>query len=110
MDKIGQRIKKMRQEKGLSLRELGEKINIAFSHLSRIENDKKTPNIELLETLSDLFDVPMSYFFGEEQPLPKELKEKDVEWLVFGEEMEKRDLTPEEIKNIVELVDKLRKK
>lgn len=110
MDKLGERIKKIRTRKSLTLRYIGEALNMDYSHLSKIERGDRTPSIELLEKLSKLFEVPMSYFFGEEQNLPKELKSKGVEWLVFGEEMEKRNLTPEEIKDLIELIDKLNNK
>lgn len=100
MKEIGPRIRKLREDKGLSLRELGDRINISFTHLSRIERGEKIPNLELLNTLANVFDVDMSYFFGEKQQVPEEFKDK-VEWITFGEEMEKRNVSPEQLKELV---------
>jgi transcriptional regulator with XRE-family HTH domain len=104
MDHVGEKLKRLRKERRLTLRELGEKIKIDYAHISRIESGKKKPTLELVESFAEFYDVPVSYLFGEEQPLPKELSEQEVEWLVFGEEMEKRNLTPEELKKMVEFL------
>lgn len=108
MEHIGDRIRNIRIKNKLTLQELGDKLNYNYSNLSKIERGDRKPTIELLESLSEMFDVPVSHFFGEEQQLPEKLKRKGAEWLVFGEEMEKRDLTPEEIKGLIDLMDKLR--
>lgn len=110
MEKLGERIKKIRTNKNLTLRYVGESLNMDYSHLSKIERGDRTPSIDLLEKLAVLFDVPISYFFGEEQKVPKELEEVGVEWISFSEEMKNKNLTPEEIKKAVELVNELKKK
>lgn len=52
---------KMRQN------ELADKLKISKSYLSEIENNKKAPNLELLKSYSEVFDVPISslLFFSE---------------------------------------------
>lgn len=109
MDKVGGRIKQLRNKRNLTLQELGEKINFNYSNLSKIERGERKPTLELLEQLADFFDVKVAYFFGEEQPLPRELVDRGVEWMTFGEEMEKRNLTPEELKRMVEFLDNFNK-
>jgi transcriptional regulator with XRE-family HTH domain len=104
---IGDRIRKLREEKGLSLRELESRIKISYSHLSRIENNKKKPNLDLLELLAEFYDVPLHEFFGDKVETPKKLEDVGVEWITFAEEMKKQNLTPEEIKNILNVVQKL---
>ncbi|WCK57227.1 helix-turn-helix transcriptional regulator (plasmid) [Aneurinibacillus sp. Ricciae_BoGa-3] len=101
MNTIGEKIKNLRIEKGYSLRKLGEKINVDHSHLSRIENGLKTPNLELLDTLSKVFDVDIADFFQEKEDV---LNKPKNDWLSFGEEMEKRKLTPGEIIKMVDVV------
>lgn len=110
MEDIGPRIKKLREKHGYSLRGLGERINMTHSHLSRIEKGEKIPNIELLETLANVFDVPISYFFGETIEIPPELENMNIEWIAFNEKMDKKGLTPEEIEKIIDFVEYLRKK
>lgn len=110
MDHIGDRIKKIRTQNKLTLQELGDKINYNYSNLSKIERGERKPTTELLEDLAEFFNVKLSYFFGEEQKLPEELVKKGAEWLTFIEDMENRELTPEEIKGLVDLFEKLNKR
>ena len=49
MSSIGERIKKSRNEKGLSLRELASKVDLSASFLSQIEQGKASPSIENLK-------------------------------------------------------------
>lgn len=63
---IGKKMRELRQNKKMSLRELGEAVNINYSHLSRIELGKKNPSLELIEIIAKYYDVPMSYFFDNE--------------------------------------------
>lgn len=109
MKGVGRKIKKLRKEKGYSLEELGKRINFNPSNLSKIERGQRNASIQLVEQLASFFDVHQSYFLDEEIEVPIKLKEKDVKWITFGEKMEKRDLTPEEIEKIVEIIDSIRK-
>jgi transcriptional regulator with XRE-family HTH domain len=108
LDNLGDRIRKLRERSGLSLRELEEKINISYSHLSRIENNKKKPNLELLETLAKFYDVDMPYFFGGTRiKTPKQLEpllNKHKEWIAKLEGYEEKDLTFEEIQEIADFI------
>lgn len=72
---IGERLRELRNKKKYSLRALAEKINIAHSHLSQIENGKKKPNIELLEALAKVYDVSTAYLVGGYTEAEKRLME-----------------------------------
>ncbi|WP_170289299.1 helix-turn-helix domain-containing protein [Metabacillus lacus] len=65
MSYLGRRLKELRQGSGLSLRELGERINMNYSHLSRLENGQKIPSLETIELLAKFFEVKASYLLGE---------------------------------------------
>lgn len=65
MSYLGSKIKELRKRKGLSLRELGEEINMNYSHLSRLENGQKIPSLETIELLADYFGVKASHFLDE---------------------------------------------
>ncbi|GGI63647.1 MULTISPECIES: helix-turn-helix domain-containing protein [Limosilactobacillus] len=58
------RIKKLRKEKGLTLKELGEKVGMRDNTLSQYENEKRNPNDEIWEKLAEFFDVSTSYIQG----------------------------------------------
>ncbi len=59
---IHHRIKKLRQEKGWTQKELAEKLNIHQMQVSTYERGVHDPSIELLVKISELFDVSLDYF------------------------------------------------
>lgn len=58
--KMGETLKRLRLIYGYKATELSEKINISPSYLSEIENGKKQPSLELLETISNLYGIKLS--------------------------------------------------
>lgn len=54
---MGQRIQRLRKQKGLSQEELAAQIGVARQTISKWELDQSTPDIPLLSKLSDLFRV-----------------------------------------------------
>ena len=49
MKNISKKIKDIRLKNGLTLEELGDRINFNYSNLSKIERGVRTPTLELLE-------------------------------------------------------------
>jgi transcriptional regulator with XRE-family HTH domain len=60
---VGERIKALRIEQGMTLAELGEKANISTSYLSQIERDKTTPSLITLSGIAKVFNIGLRYFF-----------------------------------------------
>lgn len=58
------RLKEIRQENGLTLRALGEKINMSSARLSRYENGKREPKLETWQKLANFFHVSVPYLQG----------------------------------------------
>ncbi|UXR38013.1 helix-turn-helix transcriptional regulator [Staphylococcus simulans] len=58
--KIGEVLKKIRLIHTIPAKELATKLSISPSYLSEIENNKKIPNIALLEKYSKVFDLKVS--------------------------------------------------
>lgn len=54
------RIWDVRNEKGMSIRELAEKAHVPRSTLSRIENEKNPPRLDVLEKIAIALDVRIS--------------------------------------------------
>lgn len=104
---IGEKLKRIRLEKGFSVREVGEQIGIHFTYVSKIEKGQKS-SLEVLEKLCDFYGVPISSLFGKEQEVSDELKELGVNWITFAKDMDKENLTPEEIRKLIEVVKTLR--
>ncbi len=61
---IGYRIAAARVQKGMSQDEVAVVLGYtSHAHVSRLESGERTPNLETLFTLSDLFGVKINYFF-----------------------------------------------
>ncbi len=54
---IGDRIRKIREEKGLSLEEFAKKVGLSASRLEEIERGKLMPCDAVLVYISKIFDV-----------------------------------------------------
>lgn len=62
---LARRLRELRREKGLSLRELGRRIEASASYVSQIENAVISPSVPALYQLAEALDVPPSAFFEE---------------------------------------------
>ena len=62
---IGTRVMQIRNQKGVSQRELSERSGIAGSYLSRIENRHLEPRPKTLRKIANALDVPLAEFFQE---------------------------------------------
>lgn len=78
---IGNKIREIREKKGETLRLTAESIDVSHAHLSKIENGKNMPSLEVLEKLANHFDVPAGYFFGEERSVEELKQKKNLEFI-----------------------------
>ena len=59
-----ERLRQLRQEKGLSRQFLSEKFQVAVSKIGHWETGRNEPSINELCQLSDLFNVSLDYLVG----------------------------------------------
>lgn len=59
---LGSRLKKIRSERGLSQRALGEKISKSASAISSYETNAQVPPTEVLVSIAQALSVPLDYF------------------------------------------------
>lgn len=64
---LGEKIKKTRNEKGLSLRDLAAMVDLSASFLSQIEQGKASPSIENLKKIANSLDVRVSYLIEDDE-------------------------------------------
>jgi len=57
-------IRKVRTEKGMSIRELSAASDIALSHIYNIENERKIPSLTVLCKIADALDVHAAELFS----------------------------------------------
>jgi len=62
---LGERLKLLRKEKGLSLDELGAALNMPKSSLSRYETGTSDPSIETVRKIARYFNVSIDWLAGE---------------------------------------------
>lgn len=81
--KQGMVIKRIREERGLSMRTLGEKIGVSDSYISQIENGRANPpSGETLTKLLNALDVKKKYF--DEMCREFETTQTDEEYLSWA--------------------------
>ena len=73
---FGERLRQMRKEKGLTLREVAEEAGIDFTYLSKIENGRMpyTPAAETIRQLASALKVNAIELLTLADKLPKELE------------------------------------
>jgi DNA-binding XRE family transcriptional regulator len=64
---IGTRVMQIRNQKGVSQRQLSERCGIAGSYLSRIENRHLEPRPKTLRKIADALEVPVAEFFQDQE-------------------------------------------
>jgi transcriptional regulator with XRE-family HTH domain len=65
--RVASRLRQLRQDKGITLRELASAAGMSGAYLSRVENHQTAVTIDGLESLARALGVPMSVFFAEDQ-------------------------------------------
>lgn len=91
-------LKRLRIEKGLTLRELGDKVGMDFSTISKIENGERGLNDQNLIMFAKFFNVSTDFLLGIEKP-------EDVTKPNMRSNSPLKD-TPE-YKNLIHLIDML---
>lgn len=83
---IGNNIKKFRNKKGLTQKELAKKINVTHITIQNYENNRREPKIETLDKIAVALDIPVTHLLGITETdkngmtvtyaVPKEMTEK----------------------------------
>ena len=68
--RIGEKIKKLREEKGLSLAQLAEKSGFSSALLSQIENHMISPPLGTLIKVASAMEVAIGHFFEDKTDAP----------------------------------------
>ena len=77
---VGSRIRELRKGRHLTQTELSDKIGIAQSDLSRMEQGEYKVGLDTLFKILQVFDLKMGEFFGEtDSPAEKEARDLAVE-------------------------------
>lgn len=99
MSTLGYRLRKARENKGLSQTEVYRRTNINNKTLSRYENDGSEPDLDTLEILANLYEVSINYLTG------ISLKTNEVKFLEEFNQLDNEDQV-----YIIDLIHRIRKK
>lgn len=61
---MSNRLRELRNEQGLTLKALGEKLDLAPNTISQYETGNREPKLKTWQKLADYFDVPIPYLQG----------------------------------------------
>ena len=76
--KLYNRIAVLREERGLSRRELAHKIGVNFQTVGYLEREEYNPSLDLAFRISEVFELPIEMIFSTApmRPLSVELMER----------------------------------
>ena len=84
---VGSRIRELRKGRRLTQTELSEKIGVAQSDLSRMEQGEYKVGLDTLFKILQVFDLKMGEFFGEtESPSERESRDLVAEFQTLSDE------------------------
>ena len=75
---LGSKIKKLRNSKGLTQKDLADQVHVTFQTVSKWENDENEPDISTLRELARLFDCSMDYLLSEDEVEQKEETKEEI--------------------------------
>lgn len=96
---IGDRVKRLRQEKRMSLSELAEQAGVAKSYLSSLERNLQTnPSIQFLKKIAAVLNVPVDHLIHEQ--INKD--ELDTEWMKIVKEAMESGVSKEQFREFLD--------
>lgn len=99
---IGEKIKKIRQEKKMSISELAEKANVAKSYLSSIERNLQTnPSIQFIEKISAVLGISVHDLLNTSE-MEQQTEQLDEEWLQIVQEAMQSGVSKQQFKEYLE--------
>ncbi|WP_416825515.1 helix-turn-helix domain-containing protein [Ectobacillus polymachus] len=99
---IGERIKRLRLQRGISLTELSERAGVAKSYISSIErNLQHNPSIQFLEKIAGVLHVQVDSLLHDKTIGQSEL-DFDSEWMQLVKDAMQSGVSKEQFKEFLE--------
>lgn len=114
---FNERLKELRERKGLSQVALADKLGVSKSAVSMYERGERNPDFETLEVIADFFNVDMNYLLGKDDgstyyldpeaaEMAKEIFEDPNLRILFDAS---RKVSKEDLQLVVDMVKRLKK-
>jgi len=98
MQQLGDRIKLLRKQKGLSQTDLAKQVGISYAQVGRYETKGAQPSAEVLKKIADALDVSPDFLINGSSDDKAEANLTDVELIQHFKAIEQMD---EEDKNVI---------
>lgn len=69
MSTFGERLRNLRNRRGLTQREFGKRFQLSESAIGMYERDQREPSLELVRRMADFFEVSIDYILGRDHYL-----------------------------------------
>jgi transcriptional regulator with XRE-family HTH domain len=83
---IGSAIREIRQRRGITIAQICEGTGLSKGFMSQVENNKTSPSISTLETISNFLNVPLPYLLLEQKDRLKIVKKEERKYSVYGKD------------------------
>lgn len=104
MSKLGERLKELREEKGLLGKDLAKVFNVESATITNWEKGNRCPKDDTLIKLADFFDCSLDYLLGRTDNKSSKVYSHEIDNSTVEIEIDKNypyDLTPEDVENIL---------
>ena len=81
---VGQDIKQAREEKGMTREQIAEIVDYGPRHIQSIENEDKTPSVDLLFQLAEILDISLDRHIVTDKPPAKSSIRRRVDTWMDG--------------------------
>jgi XRE family transcriptional regulator, master regulator for biofilm formation len=96
---IGDRVKRLREERRMSMTELADRAGVAKSYLSSLERNLQTnPSIQFLEKIAAVLRVPLDSLLHDEV----DTERVDAEWLKIIQEAMESGVSKDQFREFIE--------
>lgn len=114
---FSERLRELRQNKGLSQSQLADALNISKSAISMYELGKREPDLETLEGIADFFNVDINYLLGKEDgsmyyldpeaaEIAQEVQQRPELKILFDAS---RKVSADDLRFVIDMIDRLKK-
>lgn len=114
---FSERLRELRQKKGLSQSQLADALNISKSAISMYELGKREPDLETLEGIADFFNVDINYLIGKEDgsmyyldpeaaEIAQEVQQRPELKILFDAS---RKVSADDLELVINMIDRLKK-
>lgn len=69
----GEKLKKLRKSKGLTTQQVADLVNVSQSYISRFENNRAVPDVDMLQQILKSLDSNIADFYSDGEQLPPDL-------------------------------------